>query len=117
MGTYFAQIKFMRFEKISLLTIGMLVWGSNVAAQSAGTSPSTQGPIASQLNQLNEPMELSKIREEAEKVGRAAVLRQQDAILKTLKEAQVEANKKIPFNLDSVQSGAVTDTKVAPSGK
>lgn len=98
MGTYFALIKFMRFEKIALFAICMLVLVSNVAAQSAGIFPSTQGPIPSQLNQMNETNELNKIREEARRVAQAAVIAQQDAILKALTKAQAEADIKIPFN-------------------
>ena len=90
MGTYFALKKFMRLEKIAIFTIVMLVLVTNVAAQSAGTSPLTQGPIPSQPSQLNETNELNEIRTEAGRVARAAVLAQQDAILKTLKKAQAE---------------------------
>lgn len=98
MTRYFALKNFMRLEKIAIFTIGMLVLVTNVAAQSAGTSPITQGPIPSQLSQKNEVKELSEIREEARRVARSAVLMQQDAILKSLKKAQDEANIKIPFN-------------------
>ncbi|MEQ1674865.1 MAG: hypothetical protein ABL865_07520 [Candidatus Nitrotoga sp.] len=98
MERYFVLKKFMRFEKFALFTIGVLAFITNVAAQSAGTSPITQGPIPSQLSQQNEVKELSEIREEARRVARAAVLMQQDAILKSLKKAQEEANIKIPFS-------------------
>ncbi|MEQ1814414.1 MAG: hypothetical protein ABL860_08205 [Candidatus Nitrotoga sp.] len=98
MGTYFALKKFMRFEKIAVFAIGMLVMVTNATAQTAATSPITQGPIPSQLNQLNETKELNEIRAEARKVARTAILAQQDAILKALAKAQAEANKKIPFN-------------------
>lgn len=98
METYFAIRKFMRFEKIAFLTIGMFVLVTNAVAQSAGTSPLTQGPIPSQLNQMNEANRLNEVREEARRVARAAVLAQQDAILKALKKAQAEADIKIPFN-------------------
>ena len=54
MGTYSALKKFMRSEKIALFSIGMLALVANVSAQSTATSPLTQGPIPSQLNQKNE---------------------------------------------------------------
>lgn len=102
MGTYFAQIKIMRFQKFSLLTIGMLVLASNVAAQQSskvieGRAVAIFVAPASQSTALS-AKEIDEIREEARRISRAAVLAEQDVTLKALTKAQAEASAKIPFN-------------------